>query len=218
MEFSDLVKETENTWKKLVEHPFVVEIYQGVLPKEKFDFYLKQDYYYLDQSMRNMGLLVAKAENIEIRKKFIKILYSEEEVEFSGYEKLLNKRNISPKEVENINPTRANVSYTNYLLSISSQKTFTEGIAALLPCYWSYLKIGEFHQDKLYQNDNQLYQNWASVYTNEDYIGLVDDIVEIFERNINKYNHEKLKEFFTKSLKFEYEFFSDVYKMEKWKY
>ena len=34
-------------WEQIFRHPFVVEVYRGDLPLEKFRYYLLQDYNYL---------------------------------------------------------------------------------------------------------------------------------------------------------------------------
>ncbi|MFW6028950.1 MAG: thiaminase II [Halanaerobiales bacterium] len=218
MDFTELVQSTEDIWKKLLDHPFIKKLYSGDLSKEKFKFYLKQDFYYLDQSMRNMGLLIAKAEDIEVRRKLINILYSESEVEFSEYKKQLLELNIGPEEAKNIKASRANISYTNYLLAVSSQKSFKEGMAALLPCYWSYLKIAEANQDKLKKNKNKYYLDWATVYTRVEYKDLVNEMISILEMYLDESNFDLLQETFKNSLKFEFEFFTDMYKLRKWQF
>jgi thiaminase/transcriptional activator TenA len=42
-----LRKDANAIWKKIIEHPFVVELYKGDLPLNKFKFYILQDYQYL---------------------------------------------------------------------------------------------------------------------------------------------------------------------------
>jgi thiaminase/transcriptional activator TenA len=48
-------------WVKDLDHPFVVELYSGTLPLEKFKYYVLQDYNYLVTVVRVLSLLVAKA-------------------------------------------------------------------------------------------------------------------------------------------------------------
>lgn len=219
MIFEDIVRETEDIWKKVINNPMVSEIYNGTLDRKIFKFYLLQDYYYLDQSLRNMGILVSRAENIDDRIELINILYMEANHEFTAYEKLLKSLNIDLNEAKKVKLTRANVSYTNFLLSISSLNTFAEGIAALLPCYWTYRKIGEMHQSKLVNNNDKYYQDWASICDTPDFIELVDKMIKLLNRNILNAGKEKEKKIinaFSMSLKFEYEFWEDVYKMREW--
>ncbi len=39
-------------WRRIFGHPFVIELYSGKLPVEKFVYYVKQDYSYLIGVMR----------------------------------------------------------------------------------------------------------------------------------------------------------------------
>jgi len=48
-------------WEKILTHPFLVELAHGVLPREKFDYYLSQDDYYLQDLLSVLGILVAKS-------------------------------------------------------------------------------------------------------------------------------------------------------------
>jgi len=217
LHFKKLIKETEENWQKVIKHPFVEEIFLGDLPEEKFKFYLKQDYYYLNQSMRNMAILISKVDQVSTKQKLIDVIYSEANVEFAKYEKLLKLYDIKPEGFEKMEMTYANVAYSNYLLAVSSQSTYGEGLAALLPCYWSYLKMAEENMNKLQYNDNSIYRDWASVFQREEFSELVENLIQLLEVEINSNNYLKIKYHFNNSIKFEYEFFDDIYHNKLWK-
>ncbi|MGQ9472842.1 MAG: thiaminase II, partial [Candidatus Caldatribacteriaceae bacterium] len=40
-------KSVAREWQEILSHPFLVELSKGILPREKFDYYLAQDYIYL---------------------------------------------------------------------------------------------------------------------------------------------------------------------------
>ncbi|RLG84620.1 MAG: thiaminase II, partial [Thermoprotei archaeon] len=62
MALSDrLRREADTVWKALVNHPFVVELYRGTLPREKFVFYVLQDYNYLIGMMRALSIAAARS-------------------------------------------------------------------------------------------------------------------------------------------------------------
>ncbi|ADQ14169.1 TenA family protein [Halanaerobium hydrogeniformans] len=216
MQFKDLVSENKKDWLKVVKHPFVDEIYRGKLAEETFKFYLIQDHYYLNQSMRNMAILISKAENLKQKQQLIDILNIEANVEFAKYQELLEYYSLEVKSAEEMKMTYSNIAYSNYLLAVSSQAGFAEGMAALIPCYWIYLKMAEYHHHKLKENDNQIYQDWATVFKSSDYKELVENMVEILEKEIETKNFKKLNYHFKNSIKFEYQFFSDVYQRKIW--
>jgi len=216
VDFSSFKKQNRGVTQKIIDHPFMKELYQGQLDFSIFKFFLKQDYNYLDQSMANMGILISKAEDINIRRKLIRVIYSESEVEFENYIKLLSSLKISPKEAGEVKLTRANIAYSNYLISQSVKGGFARGIAALLPCYYSYLEVYKHHKSELKYNNNHLYLEWASAYKEKSFEELVSDLIEILEKNITEENYQILLKTYSDSLKFEYEFLTDVYYKKRW--
>jgi len=216
LDFNNIVEESADNWQKVIRHPFVEEIFSGELSEDKFKFYLKQDYYYLNQSMRNMAVLISKLNKVEAKQKLIEIIYSEANLEFAKYQELLELYNIEIEDHENMQLTYSNLAYSNYLLAVSSNSSFAEGISALLPCYWIYLKMADYHQEKLNMNQNQIYKDWASVFLDDGYLKLVKNMIQLLEAEIDENNYEKLKYHFNNSVKFEYEFFDDIYQKKIW--
>ncbi|MFN2340418.1 MAG: thiaminase II [Halanaerobium sp.] len=216
MSFQEIIEDTKNNWKKVIEHPFVKEIFSGDLDEDIFKFYLKQDYYYLNQSMRNMAVLISKLDNVQAKQKLIGVLNSEANVEFAEYEKLLDLYKINKANYKNFRLSYANISYSNYLLAVSSQNSFAEGLAALIPCYWIYQKMAEEHSDHLRENKNEIYKNWAAVFRSSEYRELVEDLIILLEAKLTEANFEQLKDQFNNSIKFEYQFFDDVYQKKLW--
>ena len=60
------------------------------------------------------------------------------------------------------------------------------GIAALLPCYFSYLEVYKHHKSKLEYNNNPIYLDWATAYAEEDFEELVSNLIDILEKNITE--------------------------------
>lgn len=61
----ELRREAEVVWSRIKSHPFVVELPEGRLPKEKFIFYLRQGHLFIIEYCRLLGLAVAKASRME---------------------------------------------------------------------------------------------------------------------------------------------------------
>jgi len=190
-----LRKDADSIWKEILNHPFVVELYEGTLPVEKFKFYVLQDYNYLVTMMRNFSVLASRAESVETIREMLEIAYLEATSEFESYEELLKQLGYTVEDAMRIELRQMNISYISFLLATSLQKTFLEGLAATLPCFWTYAEIAEFHKDKLSRSKNSLYVEWASVYLSEPYRNLVNKMKELLDNADIKY--EKLKEVFT---------------------
>lgn len=211
----NLRKDADYIWKKIFSHPFVLELYTGNLPLKKFKFYVLQDYNYLTADMKNFSILSSKAESVEAMREMLEIAHLEATSEYKSYEELLKKLNYTIEDATGVEPTPTNISYTNFLLATSSLKTFWEGLAACLPCFWSYAEIAEFHRNRLKENKNKVYCDWASVYSTKAYAELVDRMKNLLDNADVKY--EKLKEVFIISSKYEYMYWDMAYNMEKWK-
>jgi len=210
-----LRKDADSIWKEIFNHPFVVELYKGTLPLEKFKFYVLQDYNYLVTNMKNLGILSSKAESVEAMREMLEIAHLEATSEFESYEKLLRDLGYTIEDAIRIKPTQTSISYASFLLATSSLRTFCEGLAATLPCFWSYEEIAEFHKDELNESKNSLYFEWASVYLTEAYHDLVNKMKGLLD-NASNIEYEKLKEAFITASKYEYMYWSMAYDMEEW--
>ena len=65
-----LLKDTESIWAEYHQHPFVQGIADGTLDKEKFKYYMIQDYLYLLDYTKVFAIGVAKAKDMEFMKRF----------------------------------------------------------------------------------------------------------------------------------------------------
>ena len=60
--FSEQLRhEAEPIWRRIFDHPFLKEIKDGTLPLETFQYYLAQDYLYLEGFGRTVAMALAKA-------------------------------------------------------------------------------------------------------------------------------------------------------------
>ncbi len=211
-----LRKDSNTVWKTIIEHPFVVELYRGELPLEKFNFYILQDYHYLIAAIKNFGLITSKATPVEAMKEVAEILHLEAMSEFEGYKEFLSRLGYSIGDASEIDPIPSSISYSSFLLSTSSLKSYPEAITAVLPCFWSYAEIADYHRDKLSTNQNQLYKDWAEVYTTDSYLTLVEKIKMLVNRAGEGFPYEKLKTVFITASRYEYMFWDAVYRTTKW--
>ena len=45
----ELKRHSIETWRKILNHRFIMELSKGILPVNKFLFYIKQDHYFLEE-------------------------------------------------------------------------------------------------------------------------------------------------------------------------
>jgi Putative transcription activator len=198
-------------WKKIVEHPFVNELYAGDLPAKKFRFYVLQDYNYLMAMIRVLSILASKAPEILIGE-ILEIAHMESTTELDAYEKLLNELDLSLNDAMNVKRMEASSAYANFLIATSSLKSFSEGLTAVLPCFWTYTEIAEAQRAKLKKNVNKIYVEWGSTYLSNDYVSLVDKIKSIVDRSCEQSSYKDLKTTFVTASKYELLFWDGAYK------
>ncbi|AMM54078.1 thiaminase II [Pyrococcus kukulkanii] len=198
-----LRKEADAIWRRIFEHPFVVRLYRGDLPIEKFKFYVLQDFNYLVGLTRALSVIASKAE-YPIMAEILELAREEITTEMKNYEELLSRLGFTLEDAIKTEPTLVNSAYMDFMLSTAYKGRWVEGLTALLPCFWSYAEIAEYHKDALKNNENEIYREWAQVYLSDEYLGLVKRLRELIDGNPGDY--ERMKRIFITGSKFELAF------------
>lgn len=116
-----MLEATKELWKSYNEHPFVKGIQDGSLTKDKFKYYIMQDYLYLKEYAKVFAIGVAKAKTLETANlfaKYIAVMNGELDVH-SGY---MGKFNVSQEEIDDMKPSLDNLSYTSYMLRVAYEE------------------------------------------------------------------------------------------------
>lgn len=201
-------------WVKDLDHPFVVELYSGSLPLEKFKYYVLQDYNYLVTMVRVLSLLAAKAPTLELSRLALELAYGTVTGEMENYRRLLSSLGLTLDDAIKAKPNPTNVAYMNFLLVTAYHEGFYEGLASIIPCFWTYEEIAERHKWRLEDNKVELYRSWASVYLGDDYKKLVRSLREALDKSGRSV--DSLSYYFEQALKYEILFWEASYKMEGW--
>jgi thiaminase/transcriptional activator TenA len=211
-----LRKDSDGVWRGIIDHPFVVDLYAGGLPIDKFEFYILQDYHYLITAMRNFGVIASRADSVEALREVIDILHLEATSEFEGYSDFLKRLGHTVEDAFETEPIPVSVSYGGFLLATSSMRSFPESITSVLPCFWSYAEIASHHKGRLSTNPNSLYKDWASVYLSDSYLSLVEKMKELVNRTGEGIPYDRLREVFITASRYEYMFWDAVYNKQQW--
>ncbi len=212
---SQLRASVDNIWRRIFRHPFVVELYNGTLPMEKFKYYIIQDYNYLVTMYKCLSLIAAKSEP-EIAEKALEIAYLDASTEMENYRELIGKLGLSMDDVLSTEPAPTNEAYMNFLLKTCALHPFIEGLTAILPCFWSYMEIAQVNQELLRGNGVELYRSWCEVYLSDDYIIMVENLRFLVDRYGVEYDFGRLEKLFRLGSRYEYLFWDMAYNMEKW--
>ncbi|WP_430411603.1 thiaminase II [Kordia sp.] len=207
-------KTIEPIFNSILKMPFIQELMNGNLNKEKFKFYMQQDSKYLENFGKTLSLLASKSYNI---KETISLLHFAETAiiaERELHEFYFKDFNIVPSAV--IEPVIHH--YISHIKAISAFESIEVGMASVLPCFWIYKKVGEY----IYENQkskNNPYQKWIDTYAGNDFDFIVKDAISICDNlalHASTKNQTRMTEVFITSARLEFEFWDSSYKMKKW--
>ncbi len=192
MKFSErLYEKLQPIWRQNHNHPFVQGMGDGTLEKEKFRFYMIQDYLYLIDYAKLFAIGAMKATDLQTMGKFAALLDSTLNEEMSLHREYAKKFEISEKELEKAQPSPTTLAYTHYMLHVGQSGTLAELVAALLPCMWSYWEIGKELSEKPGAN-NEFYREWIEMYSSEEFGELATWCINLFDA----LTEEKVSDFF----------------------
>lgn len=220
MGFSQELKaENQEVWDKILAHRFIKELGEGTLPMEKFTYYVQQDYLYLIDFARCIGLAASKAEDIESMRRWAQMMDGCLSYETEMLEAQMEKLGITRDKIREARKAPTNTAYINHLLRVAYSGTVVENVAALLPCMWTYLEVGEVLASIGGYMGHPFYEDWCTAYGSEEYASLVQlyiDLVDMIAVESGRYLKDKMREHFRVSMKYEYMFWDMAYNMEKW--
>ncbi|MCM3193900.1 thiaminase II [Priestia megaterium] len=219
MKFSErLYEKLQPIWRQNHNHPFVQGMGDGTLEKEKFRFYMIQDYLYLIDYAKLFAIGAMKATDLQTMGKFAALLHSTLNEEMSLHREYAKKFEISEKELEKAQPSPTTLAYTHYMLHVGQSGTLAELVAALLPCMWSYWEIGKELSEKPGAN-NEFYREWIEMYSSEEFGELATWCINLFDsltEDKSEAELEKLEEIFLNTTRFEYMFWDMAYNEAMW--
>jgi thiaminase/transcriptional activator TenA len=170
-----------SAWAAAVGHPMVREIGEGTLPHETFRRYFEQNILYLGDYARAIGLIIGKApdtEAIDVLARFLgQIAGTEIPANIAFLSRLGGSSAESPDPAAMLPTTYA---YTRHLLYTSAQGTCAEGLAAVLPCQWSYGELAGPLMAAL--PADPVYADWISMFGSADYGALVEETTALLDR------------------------------------
>ena len=175
----DLKQSCIDTWNKILNHTFLIEIATNALPRDKFVFYLKQDRIFLIEFCSFLQAVKRKSHDVHIAEWLDSLLYSTINCEMQMQNQIFNSLGISPDSILNNIPSRTTLSYTSYLRNVSSSSAESMGklVSAMAPCPWTYLEIAEKLSRHGIKNDT--YKKWVQFYSSGDSLMQVEDLKNI---------------------------------------
>ena len=168
-------------WEACLRHPFVTGIGDGTLDMEKFRYFMLQDYLYLFDYARVFALGVVKARDPELMRVFAANVDAILGGEMKIHRAYMKRLDITEEQVFSIKPALANLSYTNYMLSVAQIGGPMEIVASILACSWSYAEIGQALAAIPGAAEHPFYGEWIQGYASEEYAATNQALIELMD-------------------------------------
>jgi len=168
-------------WAAAVSHPMVAAIAAGTLPHETFRGYFEQNVRYLEDYARAIALTTAKAPDaaaLDVLSRFLRqIVATEIPANLAFLERLGGSASRLPGLGE-LHPVT--YGYTRHLLQVCEAGSCAEGLAAVLPCQWSYGEVAQPLMAAL--PADPVYADWIRMFGNASYDALVAETTGLLDR------------------------------------
>jgi thiaminase/transcriptional activator TenA len=200
-------------WEAAVRHPMVRQIAQGTLPYESFRRYFEQNILYLADYARAIGLIIGKAPTtgaLDVLSRFLRQITS---TEIPANAAFLRRLGGSPEEAEREGSMLpATYAYTRHLLWTAARYGCAEGLAAVLPCQWSYGELAQPLMTAL--PADPVYADWIAMFGNTEYAALVAETTGLLDQLADPADGTavaRLSWIFETSTRYEAEFWNMAY-------
>ncbi|MFN8559283.1 MAG: hypothetical protein U0531_18750 [Dehalococcoidia bacterium] len=130
-------------WERQLQHPFVVALGDGTLPRENFEFYIRQDARYLDDFAKTFAYAATRTSDHDEMQLFGERLVHTIAVEKALHQEYAVSFGVSVAEMIATPMAPTNFAYTRHLLTVAATDTLAANLAAILPCAWVYAWVGE---------------------------------------------------------------------------
>ena len=194
--------------------PFVVELMNGTLEKEKFAFYIQQDTLYISDFGKILTAIATKLTKTEHVEAFIGFASDSMYAEKAMHQLFFKELDVP--EAQSASP--ACLLYTSYLYR-QFNAPLEVMAAAVLPCFWIYKKIGDYILANQVKENNP-FQAWINMYIGDEFAQSVEKAIRICDELAADCTDEQQKamtDAFVVCSKMEWMFWDSAYRLEQWK-
>ena len=204
-------------FEAILAHPFVTGLTDGSLSRDRFAFYVVQDALYLRRFARALSALAAVAPDGEALAMFGRHATDALAVEQSLHDGFLDDLGLHREQVDATEPAPNNRAYCDFLLASALGRPFHEGLAAVLPCYWIYQRVGRELLPK--GSPEPLYGRWIDTYGGEEFDRVVRDVLALTDRvapTLTAAQRSAMHARFIVGSRYEWMFWDSAYRLQRW--
>jgi thiaminase (transcriptional activator TenA) len=209
--------QAQGTYAAILAHPFVTGLTTGALDEASFAYYVAQDAHYLRDYARALAIVAAKAPTHADTGLFAKHAAETVDVELALHETLLAELGLDPALVASTPVSPTTTAYTSYLLATAYGGSFAEGLAAVLPCYWIYARVGAALVAQ--GSPDTRYQRWIDTYAGDAFAATVAAVLAVADRigaSLGADDDARARAHFATTACYEWLFWDAAWRRETW--
>ena len=106
----------QKLWPQYLSHPFVVQMADGTLPREKFRYYMVQDYLYLRDYVKIFAAILQKTDDFEQIRFLSGEMANTIDETFRTHLPYMKRLGVTEEEIADARPHIDNSAYTHYMI------------------------------------------------------------------------------------------------------
>ncbi|MDE6296260.1 MAG: TenA family protein [Muribaculaceae bacterium] len=207
-------RDASDIYDAIIAHPFIRELQEGTLSRERYLYYLSQDKIYLGQYFRVLAHIASRIEPADFADDFLRFATDGILVERNLHSFFLDGE--SGKQIV-ASPSCA--LYTSTLKSMAYEPMEVEA-ASVLPCFMVYYRVGCHIYNHASKVSGHPYRKWIDTYADKSFKTATERAMEICNILASRTTDEirnRMTAIFRYCTKMEYLFWDSAWKLEKWK-
>ncbi|MDQ1733322.1 MAG: hypothetical protein QOK10_3481 [Pseudonocardiales bacterium] len=213
----ELWQHIQGIYAAILEHPFVTGLTDGTLPPEAFQHYVLQDAHYLRDYARALAITAAKATSEDEVVQFCQDAAGAILVERSLHADFISGFGLTEAQAAATAVLPTTLAYSSYLLRVAHQGSYAEAVAAVLPCYWIYARVGEALLTG--SSKDPLYRRWIETYGGEEFQQIVQRVLDVVDRlgqDLSDRDRSAFIEHVVRTSQYEWMFWDAAWRREQW--
>ena len=207
-------------WAASFAHPFVRALAEGSLDADRFKFYQMQDARYLEAFADCAALISVRCERPGDKLWFLDAAKMAIEVEGHLHAGYGQKLGYDADDIAALELTPNNRAYQNHMIATAQRGSLVEAVAALTPCPWLYIDLGQKLERELGTiSDDHPYADWLRMYADPSFNAYMDALLERLQRfadAADEASRRRAIDAFVASARYEYMFWDQAWTKQPW--
>jgi thiaminase/transcriptional activator TenA len=206
--------------------PFLAQLADGSLEPKAFVNYISQDSLYLNGYAKAMSFLAAKTNDRDESRFWAGSAAEAITVEEGMHEELLADSRLASALADiteagsRFKASPTTLGYVSFLIATAASRSYGEGVAGVLPCFWVYAHVGKVLVEEAGQMaDDHPYRTWVQTYDSPDFDESTRHAVQILEQELAKAPSDeaaRMRAAFEQACVYELHFWASAHAMQNW--